>query len=367
MSNTAYVNARNCIYGIIVDGTSLFCVVRDESSANEIKNILENIGYDVELRSENVKERNFESRYKQFTLSSAMDISTLEFIRSHLKDMALIFGNHFQKKGEYVHIGKNTESALKDYVDVIGESSRTIKRCVFYDEDVDINLLAGFDGEKQKYLTVICNICTLLLRRINIDDVLNVVCKPSPLNRTQIEPSCAVEAFTKYAVIEPLLTALGYDSYYPEGYTLSGKRVDYVVPSVNEKTILIEAKCLGSDFFKRKGAKNQTMDYINDWAGSAFGIVSDGLRWMIISEYSEGEVPKTLFLVDMRYVFEEVIKVISGQKEMLDHVKVEHLLDGFIELLSKDNVYEAERILCRSPMKKSQLANVRNHSRKTIK
>ena len=99
----------------------------------------------------------------------------------------------------------------------------------------------------------------------------------------------ASEAQTRYALIDPLLRTLGWDTSDPAQvvpeYTLSTGRVDYALLADGSPVILLEAKSLGT----RLGdvARNQAINYWWDEEIDHFA-VTDGQRWGIYSTSQRG-------------------------------------------------------------------------------
>ncbi len=91
------------------------------------------------------------------------------------------------------------------------------------------------------------------------------------------------EALTRYALIDPLLRELGWDTSDPAmvapEYSLSGGgRADYALLTDGKPAMMVEAKKLGEDLHDK--ARDQGILYCID-TGTAYFAISDGARWEI--------------------------------------------------------------------------------------
>lgn len=95
------------------------------------------------------------------------------------------------------------------------------------------------------------------------------------------------EQATRYALIDPLLTTLGWNLADPSEvvaeYPLEGRRVDYAMLYDGEPYLLVEAKKLGDQLSR---ATDQVAQYAMV-AGVRFVVLTNGRRWM---GYSLGKV-----------------------------------------------------------------------------
>lgn len=340
--NKSGQQSKGTIYGIIVGNDSLMCAIKDESEAKIMKTILEDLHYSVIIKPESVKESNFESKYKQFTLSKAYDYDKLITIQKNLDKMASIFANHFQINRKPIRVTDRTKIALQVYIAKIKDVSRMVTRKIIIEEHLDEEICIPLSSKQKKILEVFNGICVLLRRNIPLPQLLHTILIPRPLSREDLNPPSEPEAFTKYTIIEPILTVLGYEGYYPEACTKSNMKVDYAIPSMDHKMILLEAKMLGSKtMFNRTGAKNQVKKYIKDWDGPSFGIATDGMRWLLVTESPLPDVPINNELVDLRAVFLDLILIGVGLKSKLEDESIQ-ALDRFIDIFSKDTIYAFE-------------------------
>lgn len=89
------------------------------------------------------------------------------------------------------------------------------------------------------------------------------------------------EALTRYALIDPLLRELGWDTSDPEmvipEYSSGGGRADYALLRDGKPVVMVEAKSLGSSL---QGAVGQGIQYCLV-QGTAYFLVTDGRRWEI--------------------------------------------------------------------------------------
>ncbi len=87
------------------------------------------------------------------------------------------------------------------------------------------------------------------------------------------------EAQTRYALIDPLLRALGWDTTDPAQlvpeYAVSGGHADYSLLVRGTPRIIIEAKKLGESM---QGAARQGINYCQE-KGTLYFAVTDGQRW----------------------------------------------------------------------------------------
>ena len=89
------------------------------------------------------------------------------------------------------------------------------------------------------------------------------------------------EMQTRYALIDPLLRELGWDTSDPAlvtpEYSASGGRADYALLSDGRPVVMVEAKRLGEDL---QGAVTQGITYCIG-QGTPHFAVTDGQRWEI--------------------------------------------------------------------------------------
>ena len=99
------------------------------------------------------------------------------------------------------------------------------------------------------------------------------------------------ESMTRYALIDPLLNALGWNLSDPsvvstEDFT-PGSIADYVLDNV----IVVEAKKLGGSLGKHE---QKLMDYTKN-KNVRYGVLTDGARWKIYDTDASSLVPKEEF------------------------------------------------------------------------
>jgi len=100
------------------------------------------------------------------------------------------------------------------------------------------------------------------------------------------------EALTRYALIDPLLRALGWDTEDPEQvvpeFTTEAGRPDYAL-KINGKTVVfIEAKALGTQWDDKLITK-QVLPYANA-SGVPYAVVTDGDRWEVYEVFKPAEL-----------------------------------------------------------------------------
>ena len=92
------------------------------------------------------------------------------------------------------------------------------------------------------------------------------------------------EALTRYALIDPILRELGWDTSDPDmvipEYSSGGGRADYALLSNSKPVIMVEAKKLDEPL---QGALNQAINYSISGTGNKarYFSVTDGARWVI--------------------------------------------------------------------------------------
>jgi len=110
------------------------------------------------------------------------------------------------------------------------------------------------------------------------------------------------EALTRYALIDSLLRALGWntedpDQVIPEFSTPNNDRIDYVLKmrtgAGDEKKIVIEAKSLGTQWDSEVVTK--VLMYAIK-VGAKIAVITDGNRWEIYDVTREAELDKKLIL-----------------------------------------------------------------------
>ena len=105
------------------------------------------------------------------------------------------------------------------------------------------------------------------------------------------------EALTRYALIDPLLRELGWDTSDPEmvipEYSAGGGRADYALLSDGKPVMMVEAKSLGSSL---QGALNQAINYSISGTGNKarYFSVTDGANWVI---YDTSKPPAEMSVV----------------------------------------------------------------------
>lgn len=107
------------------------------------------------------------------------------------------------------------------------------------------------------------------------------------------------EALTRYALIDPILRALGWDTedpskVRPEFSTDSGTP-DYALLWDGKPHIMVEAKALGK---RLEGAQDKAFQYA--WQnGVPYYVATDGLRWEVYDVYERDPKKRTLLQVDV--------------------------------------------------------------------
>lgn len=93
------------------------------------------------------------------------------------------------------------------------------------------------------------------------------------------------EALTRYALIDPLLRELGWDTADPDlvipEYKVSGRWADYALLNNGKPTMMVEAKSLESPL---QDALSQGIGYCLE-QGTPYFSVTDGRRWEIYETY----------------------------------------------------------------------------------
>lgn len=101
------------------------------------------------------------------------------------------------------------------------------------------------------------------------------------------------EALTRYALIDPLLRELGWDTGNPDlvipEYKEAGGSADYALFSGNEPFMIVEAKKLGTSLTDGK-VLIQGLAYCQK-QGTRYLSVTDGRRWEIYEPHRGGAVP----------------------------------------------------------------------------
>ncbi len=98
------------------------------------------------------------------------------------------------------------------------------------------------------------------------------------------------EALTRYALIDPLLRELGWDTADPSlvmpEYTSGAGRVDYALLADGSPAVMVEAKKLGTSL---KGAVNQVISYCMI-EGTDYFALTDGERWEVYETHKQGRL-----------------------------------------------------------------------------
>lgn len=128
------------------------------------------------------------------------------------------------------------------------------------------------------------------------------------------------EPQTQRAVIEPLLSALGYESYTVEAGDLSseyGMQADYAVSlgdveGVDSERLLFEAEPLGKRLHQQRHGVGQVQDWLERRQFAAdFGIATDGLRWVLLKYDPDTYGFDTLAEVDLQPVFRRMFETVT--------------------------------------------------------
>ena len=94
------------------------------------------------------------------------------------------------------------------------------------------------------------------------------------------------EALTRYALIDPLLRELGWDTSDPSAvipeYSSGSRRVDYALMVSRRPAVMVEAKKLGTPL--SEDVLDQVVNYCM-MEGTAHFAVTDGARWEIYKAY----------------------------------------------------------------------------------
>ena len=109
-------------------------------------------------------------------------------------------------------------------------------------------------------------------------DLVNDLSRRIKTHGTQLRSN---EMQTRYALIDPLLRELGWDTSDPSQvtpeYSASGGRADYALLRDGRPVVIVEAKKLGEDL---QGAVNQGIQYCLE-RGTPHFAVADGQRWEV--------------------------------------------------------------------------------------
>ena len=100
------------------------------------------------------------------------------------------------------------------------------------------------------------------------------------------------EAQTRASLIDPILTALGWDTTDPtlvrHEYTAQGRRADYALSKEqNELAAIVEAKPLGDPL--ETNEVNQTTTYAN-MLGAPYAVLTDGNRWLLYDIFKQARI-----------------------------------------------------------------------------
>ena len=106
------------------------------------------------------------------------------------------------------------------------------------------------------------------------------------------ETLSASETLTRYALIDPLLRELGWDTADPAAvipeYTSPSGRADYALMSAGKPAIMVEAKKLGTPL--RDNVLTQVLNYCTS-EGTEYCAVTDGARWDIYKTFIPNTEP----------------------------------------------------------------------------
>jgi len=151
------------------------------------------------------------------------------------------------------------------------------------------------DDDIEAFVTVLDSVVTDLRDRFERDGLLEDVLRresgktgiKSGFTETNQDP----EPLTQDVVIEPLLEALGYDTWYREVSGASDERgniADYSIPlddhdTVDSKQLLIEAEPIN----KPLESRGHGIDQVESWLSQRefetdFGFATDGIQWVFI-------------------------------------------------------------------------------------
>ena len=169
------------------------------------------------------------------------------------------------------------------------------------------------------------------------------------------------EELTKTRVIEPLLEALGYTEYTTEvsGFSPNSKQeADYEFPidhveDVSSNRLLLEAEPINKPLNSKGHGINQVQSWLRlkDFEAD-YGIVTDGLKWMLIQRDPDSHAYNTLAEVNLQPVFIALfnnhITDNEPPEEVLDDVDLACVSD-FITGFSRENFLaiasDAQRVI----------------------
>ncbi|MCS7239815.1 MAG: hypothetical protein NZ651_00975 [Candidatus Bipolaricaulota bacterium] len=127
-------------------------------------------------------------------------------------------------------------------------------------------------------------------------EVLQMVRERAEKHRADLEKS---EALTRYALIDPVLRALGWDTenptqVRPEFATDTGTP-DYALLWEGKPHVMVEAKALGK---KLEGAQDKAFHYAYQ-NGVPYFVTTDGLRWELYDVFERDKDKRRLFVVNL--------------------------------------------------------------------
>lgn len=115
-------------------------------------------------------------------------------------------------------------------------------------------------------------------------------------HRADLEKS---EALTRYALIDPVLRALGWDTEGPTcvrpEFTTDTGTPDYALLWEGKPHIMVEAKALGK---KLEGAQDKAFHYAYQ-NGVPYFVTTDGLRWELYDVFERDKDKRRLFAVNL--------------------------------------------------------------------
>ena len=171
------------------------------------------------------------------------------------------------------------------------------------------------DTDEEHLIETIAESIERLRDQIN-DDTLDAIFRAEPgqytmrsdFTRDQLDP----EPLTQNRVIEPILDALGYESYGTEAGDFSaerGEQADYAISlrnidNVDSTRLLIEAEPINKQLRNR----GHGLDQVESWLSqrefeSDFGFATDGLRWIFVRYDPDAYTHSIIEEVDLRPVF----------------------------------------------------------------
>jgi len=144
------------------------------------------------------------------------------------------------------------------------------------------------------------DIVELLRSRVALLDIVELVNKLRSKIEKHRDLLQSNEALTRYALIDPLLRALGWDTEDPDQVepesstpTTDNDRADYVLKINGEKVAVVEAKKLGTRW--DSGVVGKVLYYATT-IGAKFAVITDGDKWEIYDATKAVELSKKLIL-----------------------------------------------------------------------